>query len=270
MIQAEFPRVLTIAGSDPSGGAGIQADLRTIALLGAYGMAIPTALTVQNSLGVHAVHLLPVDLLQAQLALLMEDAPPHTIKLGMLGNTEVVNLLLDSFQAWASNNVLCKIVCDPVLVSSSGKRLLSEDALDSLIACFPYFELLTPNAIEASVLTGIEITQPEDMLKAAKALIEMGLAHVLIKGAHVEGEEVVDLLLSRTDIQSPIWLRANRVETRNDHGTGCTLSSAIATYLAKGESMVDSVTRAKQYVTESLLASQTIWNGHGHGGFMRR
>ncbi|WP_018151306.1 bifunctional hydroxymethylpyrimidine kinase/phosphomethylpyrimidine kinase [Leeia oryzae] len=263
MKQREFARVLSIAGSDPSGGAGLQADLRTIAQLGGYGMAVPTALTVQNSKGVSAVYPVDVAQLEAQIDALCEDTPPHATKLGMLVDAARVRLIHHCIQRWQLPNV----VCDPVMISTSGKALLDEAGVQALLQMLPILTLITPNVPEATCLTGLPVTDTASAAAAGQQLIRQGANAVLVKGGHVTGQQMTDVLCMR-GAPSPLYFTGPVIHSQNTHGTGCTLSSAIATALARGFPLTEAVRVGKDYLQQGLQDSVGIWNGSGQGGFM--
>ena len=263
MSRPEFARVLSIAGSDPSAGAGLQADLRTIAQLGGYGMAVPTALTAQNSTGVKAVYPVDVDVLAEQLDTLCEDTPPHATKLGMLVDAARVEQVHTTLRRWQLPNV----VCDPVMLSTSGKALLDAAGIDALLHMLPILTLITPNAPEAAALTGIAVTDTASAAAAGQQLIRQGASAVLVKGGHVTGQQMTDVLCMR-GAASPVYFSRPSIRSQNTHGTGCTLSSAIATALARGLPLTEAVGVGKDYVQQGLQDSASVWNGVGQGGFM--
>ena len=257
----KYHRVLTIAGSDSGGGAGIQADLKTIAANGCYGMSVITALTAQNTVGVSGIHAVPVDFVQQQLEAVLSDIGTDAVKIGMLFSPELILTIaqvLDSFQ-------VANIVLDPVMVATSGDKLLQDDAIEALkTALIPKADIITPNLPEASVLLGYEITNPAMVSQAAKELCKLGCKNVLIKGGHLEGQASDDLLyLSETD--EMIFLSAKRIDTNNTHGTGCTLSSAIAANIARGCGVAEAVQRAKDYIHGAIAAGADYSIGRGHG-----
>jgi hydroxymethylpyrimidine/phosphomethylpyrimidine kinase len=257
----ELFRLLVIGGSDSCGGAGIQADIKTAARFGVDTATVVTAVTAQNSLGVHALWPVPEASVAAQLESVCSDAPPHAVKLGMLCDGPRVRVVAAAIDRYR----LHPIVCDPVLASTSGRILLDHDGRRELLALLPRLTLLTPNAVEAALLSGREVTDPVSLLEAGRALLDLGAAAVLLKGGHMGGDESTDFLLlgSQTD---PIRHTAPRIATRNDHGTGCVLASAIAAALARGLSLTDAVTLAKTFLQQALLQSAPLWNGAGRGG----
>ena len=251
---------LTIAGSDSSGGAGIQADLRTFAALGVYGASAITALTAQNTQGVVAVLVDQPDFVARQIRVVARDLDIRAVKIGMLATSEIIEAVAEQLKALEG----VPIVLDPVMVAASGDVLLDEDAIDTLrTVLLPRSTLITPNLPEAAKLLDLSEAKEEGEMRAqVAALRQLGAQAVLIKGGHAEGPEAVDLLV---DGEGELRMAAPRVATENTHGTGCTLSSAIAAELAKGASLRDAVTRAKAYVTEALRCADEIQVGKGRG-----
>lgn len=248
-------RVLTVAGSDPSGGAGIQADLKTLTALGVYGAAAITAVTVQNTLGVSDVMAVPASVVAAQIDAVLGDIGADVIKTGMLGNVDVV-------RAVAARVERLKLVVDPVIQASDGRELLSSDGVRALLEeLVPRAALVTPNVPEAERLTGVSIQTLDDAARAAERLLERGAAAVLIKGGHLPGDEerVVDLL--RTLDGEEVRFEGPRVKTRAGRGTGCTLASAIAAGVAEGWTLRDAVQRARDYVEGALRAAPPLGGG---------
>lgn len=249
-------RILTIAGSDSSGGAGIQADIKTITMHGMYAMTAITAITAQNTKGVSAVWETPKELLREQIRCVIEDIRPDGIKIGMVAGKEQIRVIAEELR----RSGVEPVVVDTVMVSTSGRRLLEAGAETALCKeLLPLARLVTPNIPEAQVLTGIQIHSPRQMEQAAQAIHERIGAAVLIKGGHLDGE-AADLLF---DEERMIWFSHPRVENRNTHGTGCTLSSAIACRLALGESMEESVRKAKAYLTGAIRAKLDLGAGRG-------
>ena len=256
-----YHRVLTIAGSDSGGGAGIQADLKTIAANRCYGMSVITALTAQNTLGVTAIHAVPVDFVAAQMDAVLSDIGADAIKIGMLFSPELIRTVADGLRRHGAKN----IVLDPVMVAQSGDKLLQDEAVTALKEhLIPLADLITPNLPEASVLLDREITSEADLSAAATDLAAMGAGNVLIKGGHLESENSDDCLYLG-DEQRLVTLAGERVVTRNNHGTGCTLSSAIAAYLARGEDMETAVRLGKDYITGAIQAGAAYEIGRGNG-----
>lgn len=254
------PISLTIAGSDSSGGAGIQADLKTFAALGVYGASAITALTAQNTEGVDAVLVVPPDFVARQIRVVARDLDISAVKIGMLATGEIIEVVAEQLEALAD----VPVVLDPVMVAASGDALLDEDAIETLRSVLvPRATLITPNIPEAAKLLGESEAKDEREMRAqADALRSLGAQAVLIKGGHGNGPEAVDILV---DAEGELRLTAPRVETSNTHGTGCTLSSAVAAELAKDASLRAAVTRAKAYVTEALRQADELRIGKGRG-----
>ena len=252
----ERGRVLVIAGSDSGGGAGIQADIKTITALGGYAATAITAVTVQNTLGVTGVHPIPLQIIAAQARAVLQDIGADAVKTGMLGDAAVVELaarLLDEADAPA--------VVDPVMTAKGGAALLDPDAVAALKQWLvPRATLLTPNAPEAAALTGLAVETPDDLLRAGEALLALGAAAVLMKGGHLAGDRVVDLLVTP---YATTRYETGRIDTRHTHGTGCTLASACATGLAQGLSVEAAVTRARDYVQQAIRFAPGFGAGHG-------
>ena len=252
-------RVLIIAGSDSGGGAGLQADLKTVAALGGFGMTAVTALTAQNTLGVQGVFPVPIAFLEQQLASVLSDLGADAIKTGMLHSVEVVTTVAQAIRG-LDNNV--KVVVDPVMVAKGGASLLAAEAQASVLReLCPLASVITPNAPEAEALTGLAVRNHEDQLRAGTALCRMGAQHALIKGGHLEGDTVTDVLVS-ADGTHHTW-SSPRLKTRSTHGTGCTLASAIATLLAQGELVQEAVRLARVYVLEAIAQAPGLGQGHG-------
>lgn len=248
--------VLTIAGSDCSGGAGIQADIKTMQANGVYAMSAVTALTAQNTTGVYGIMESSPEFLESQLDCVFEDIFPDAVKIGMVSSVPLIQVIGDSLRKWKASN----IVVDPVMVSTSGSRLLREDAQAALMErLLPLASVITPNIPEAEVLTGRSITGEAQMEEAARRLGEMYPGAVLIKGGH-QVSDANDLLYDRGRL---VWLRGERIDNPNTHGTGCTLSSAIASNLAKGFPMEESIRRAKAYISGALRAGLDLGRGSG-------
>ena len=251
--------VLSIAGSDPSGGAGIQADLKTFSALETYGMAVITGLTAQNTQGVHAIEMPSTKFIDTQLKVILEDIHVDAIKIGMLGNADVVNVVADRLAAGFQG----PIVVDPVMVAKSGDALLQDDAIHALRErLLPLATVITPNIPEADVLVGTQIRDVTDMPTAATKLLALGCNSVLLKGGHLSGAESPDLFLTHGQQQ---WLHGERFQTRHSHGTGCTLSSAIAAHLGRGMSISDAVVASKQYISRAIQHAEQLSVGNGIG-----
>jgi hydroxymethylpyrimidine/phosphomethylpyrimidine kinase len=255
-----YPRVLSIAGSDSGGGAGIQADLKTCSALGCYGMTAITAITAQNTLGVTGIHAVPAAMLEQQIDAVMNDIGVDAVKLGMLHDPEVVHVVARAIRRYRWQNV----VLDPVMVATSGDRLIAEETIGVLVReLFPLATVITPNLDEASLLLRRPVRDEAQLADAADELLRLGTPAVLLKGGHLAGEQLVDLLL-QVDAQ-PLRLEGARIESRNTHGTGCTLSTAIACRLALGDSLADAVTFAHGYIRESIAQGADVHTGGGHG-----
>ncbi len=253
-------KVLTIAGSDSGGGAGIQADLKTFTALGVFGTSVITALTAQNTVGVQGVFEVPAEFVGRQIDSVMQDIGADSVKIGMLANAGVIEEVADRIKKYKMNFV----VLDPVMIAKSGDRLIHKDSQKALIEkIFPLAYLITPNLYEAEVLTGIQIKNVEQMIEAAKMMLKMGPKNVLIKGGHLSGEkDAIDVLVNE---KNTFEFVSPRIKTKNTHGTGCTYSSAIAAYLAKGHSLTTAVKLAKRYIDSAIKNAVFLQIGHGHG-----
>jgi hydroxymethylpyrimidine/phosphomethylpyrimidine kinase len=250
-------RVLAIAGSDSGGGAGIQADIKTITALGGHAASAITAITVQNTLGVQAIHPLPPDLVAAQARAVLEDIGADAIKVGMLGSRAMIETVAAVLGAAAD----VPAVVDPVMLAKGGARLLDADALDALgTLLLPRAALFTPNAPEAAALTGMAVETTDDLRRAGELLLSRGAAAVLMKGGHIAGSRVVDVLMTP---EGEATFEGPRLETRHTHGTGCTLASACATGLAQGLPLDRAVARAWAYVAEAIRRAPGLGAGHG-------
>lgn len=257
-----YPIVLSIAGSDSSGGAGIQADLKTFSALGVYGTTAITAITAQNTLGVHAQHPIPAEMVYNQIVAVLDDLHPFFVKIGMLSNPEIVMAVADALSKYPLS-----IVLDPVMVSSSGHRLLSVEAQEVIKQkLLPMATLITPNLPEMEALTGFPLSTYKEKEKAARCLMNSGAKAILLKGGHEEGEVKTDILFSNsaTGIQSTLFT-SETVATRNIHGTGCTLSSAITAFLARGLALEEAIVEAKKYISNAIQSGANIAIGHGFG-----
>ena len=257
---SQYPRLLTIAGSDSGGGAGIQADLKTFSALGCFGMSAITALTAQNTTGVRAIHGVPPDMLHDQIDAVLEDIGVDAVKIGMLHSPEIVKVVAEAIDRHA----LPHVVLDPVMVATSGAVLIDSPAIAALVReLFGRAVLVTPNLDEASLLVGRSLSNEQDMQAAAHELLAKGARAVLVKGGHLAGEVVSDLL--QVAGAAPHWMHAPRIHTHNTHGTGCTLSSAIAAYLALGLPLMDAVEAARTFVRGALAAGAAVKTGQGGG-----
>ena len=266
-----YPIVLSIAGSDSSGGAGIQADIKTFSALGVYGATAITAITAQNTLGVFSQLPLDPKLVYEQICCVMDDLRPSVVKIGMLANAEIVRSVADALAKYKVT-----IVLDPVMVSTSGHRLLSLEARDVIKErLLPMSSVITPNIPEMIELTEMTLSNMTDKETAAKHLLDLGVGYVLLKGGHEEGEIKKDYLFFnglktkdkslKSESVSMLEFSSESISTKNTHGTGCTLSSAIASFIAKGFSVEESVAKAKQYVSDAIFHGAEISIGNGHG-----
>lgn len=250
-------RVLIIAGSDSGGGAGIQADIKTVTMLGGYAATAVTAVTVQNTLGVQAIHAVPPAVVAAQIRAVLEDLGADAIKIGMLGDAATVAAVADALSAADET----PLVLDPVMAAKGGEPLLADDAVDAIKSLLlPHATIVTPNAPEAARLTGAPATTALELEAAGQALIDAGAGAAMMKGGHVAGDEVVDLLVSPDGVKP---LSNPRIPTEHTHGTGCTLASAIAAGLALGQSLHDAVVRAHAYVYVAIAKAPGFGQGRG-------
>lgn len=256
-----FPRVLTIAGSDSGGGAGIQADIKSISANGCFAASAITAITAQNTLGVNAVEGLSIDIIEGQIDAVLSDIGADSVKIGMLHSAEVVQCVARMLRKYNIKDV----VLDPVMVSTSGHRLIEESAIEVLKAeLMPMARVITPNIPEAEILLGEPISGQDDLPDAARRLAEQYGVSVLLKAGHLVNDELIDICYNR-ETGEVIKLKACRVDTRNTHGTGCTLSSALAAQLAKGLSLTDAARAAKAYINAAIIHGANYTIGHGHG-----
>ena len=249
-------KALTIAGSDSGAGAGIQADLKTFAALGVYGTSALTAVTAQNTRGVTKIATLAPEMVTAQIEAVIADIGAHALKTGMLANAGIIASVAQAIQKHRLRN----LVIDPVMVATSGDLLIKKNAIAALRArLIPLATVVTPNVAEAEALTGMTLTKPEDFAEAARQIVDMGAASVIIKGGHRAGP-ALDLFY---DGRTFLPLHARRIRTKNTHGTGCTFSAAIAAYLAKGEKIESAVVLAKKYITSAIAKAFPVGSGHG-------
>jgi hydroxymethylpyrimidine/phosphomethylpyrimidine kinase len=256
-----YCKVLTIAGSDSGGGAGIQADLKTFAAIGCYGMSAITALTAQNTRGVSGIHAVPPTFAGQQIDAVLSDIGADAVKIGMLYSAELIAVVAGALKKHGARN----IVLDPVMVAQSGDKLLQDDAIEAIKShLMPLADVVTPNIPEASVLCGRRLEKWSDIESAAKMLAQCGSSSILIKGGHGNENKSTDLLFLARENRF-VRLTADRVETENNHGTGCTLSSAIASYMAKGKDIEDAVQKAKTFMNRAIAAGAAYKLGHGHG-----
>lgn len=259
-LTGQYARVLSIAGSDSGGGAGIQADLKTFAALGCYGMTAITALTAQNTTGVQAIHGVPAVFLKAQLQSVLDDIGVDAVKIGMLHSPDVVEVV-----AWAIDHYgLKQVVLDPVMVATSGDRLIAQETVAVLVSeLFPRVQLVTPNLDEASLLVQKNLSQIDELQPAGLELLAMGAKAVLLKGGHLQGDVLCDVL-HQLGTDARVFQSA-RIHSRNVHGTGCSLSSAIAAYLALGHDMHSAVEQARAFIRQAIASGAAVKTGEGHG-----
>ena len=256
----KYIKALAIAGSDSGGGAGIQADIKTMSALGVYASTAITSITVQNTLGVTAVFPLEKEAVCGQIEAVMEDIRPDAVKIGMVNDLHAVEAIIEELSKWDAGTV----VLDPVMSSSSGHKLISDEALQLMMdELIPMCTLVTPNIPEAEMLSGMQIGDNDARRTAAGKILELGCKAVLIKGGHTEGRVKSDLLVCADGTEK--WFSMLAVDTRNTHGTGCTLSSAIAAFLALGNPVEEAVRRAKNYVHQAIVEARPLHIGHGQG-----
>ncbi len=266
-----YPRILSIAGSDSGGGAGIQADLKTCSALGCYGMTAITAITAQNTCGVQGIHAIPPEMLRQQIDAVVSDIGVDAVKIGMLHDPEVVHIVAQAIRQYRFKH----IVLDPVMVATSGDALIARETIAVLVdELFPLVSVITPNLDEASLLLARPIQYVDELNTAAQDLQALGAPAVLLKGGHLaeqpngnsNGAQVTDVLLYAQDGEMRTQTYTNpRILSRNTHGTGCTLSSAIACYLALGESLPDAVAKARAYIVQAIEQGKNVHTGQGHG-----
>ena len=260
LMTSTYYSCLTIAGSDSSGGAGVQADLKTMSAIGIYGMSAITAITAQNTCGVTAIMPVEPQVVSAQIDAIATDIRPDAVKIGMLFSRPIIEAVARSI----SEHRLSRIVLDPVMISTSGSRLLETDAIDAMLSrLFPIADVITPNRYEAEYLAGMKISTPADVAAAADAILSRGAKAVLIKGGHFDDASMTDYLFAQS--HEPRLFSSPKIVTPNTHGTGCTLSSAIASHLALGHTLPEAVTLAKEYLSHALAAGASVKIGHGHG-----
>lgn len=256
-------RVLIVAGSDSGGGAGIQADIKSVTAMGGFAMTAVTALTVQNTLGVSAIHEVPLDIVVGQIRAVLEDLGADTIKTGMLHNANIVEAVAEEL---SRDEELLPLVVDPVMVAKGGTSLLEDSAVAAIRELLvPMAAVVTPNVPEAEVLTGRKIVDVEGQKAAADALLGLGAEAVLLKGGHLSGDMIFDVLATREAMQI---FSSPRIETRHTHGTGCTLASAIAALIAQGADVTAAVAAARDYVHEAIRTAPGFGKGHGPLNFL--
>ena len=260
-MKKQYNRVLTIAGSDSGGGAGIQADIKAISAMGCFAASAITAVTVQNTLGVEGVHPIPLDILRGQIEAVLSDIGADAVKVGMLHSSEVVELVAEMVDKYEIKN----LVLDPVMVSTSGHRLIEESAIQTLReVLIPRARVITPNIPEAEILAGVKITSSAQFPEVARTLSMGGRVSVLLKAGHLTDECVEDLFYNAED-DTLTLLPSERIETPNTHGTGCTLSSALAAAIARGEGLTEAARSAKDYIAAAIRSGADYQIGHGHG-----
>ena len=253
--------VLTIAGSDPSGGAGIQADIKAISALGSYAASVITSVTAQNTLGVQGIHPIPTDMVRQQIESVMDDLHPNAIKIGMVCDKDIAQTIASCIRKYHPRWV----VYDPVMVSTSGHKLMTDDTIEVIKQeLIPLTTLITPNLHEAHILSGLALKDEGEMGKGAELLGKTYGCSVLVKGGHLEGGKMCDVLYD-TEEQRCFRYHTPKIESHNLHGTGCTLSSAIATKLSQGHSLKEAIALAKDYVTKAIDAAKDMHIGNGHG-----
>lgn len=260
MKKYKYPSVLTIAGFDGSGGAGIQADIKTISALGCYATSVLTALPVQNTQGVRNIFPIPVEAVSEQIEAILDDVFPDAIKIGMVHTPELVETIVKTLAKYKK----VPIVFDPVMVATSGHRLIEEKTIETIIEkLFPISDIITPNMDEAAILAKMEVKNLDDMKIAGEQIKELGCKNILLKGGHLETEMIISLFYNdQNDYQT---FKSEKIDTKNTHGSGCTLSSAIASFMARGKSMEEAVAFAQYYVSEAVLKGSDVQTGKGNG-----
>ncbi|MGO4708334.1 bifunctional hydroxymethylpyrimidine kinase/phosphomethylpyrimidine kinase [Chryseobacterium sp. 2TAF14] len=260
MKKYTYPTVLTIAGFDGSGGAGIQADIKTFSALGCYATSVLTALPVQNTMGVRKIYPVPTEAVADQIKAVLDDIFPDAIKIGMVHTSQLVETIVNTLKKYPK----IPIVFDPVMVATSGHRLIEEETIQTIVEqLFPIAEIITPNMDEASILAKMEVKTLEDMQKAGEKILQSGCKNILLKGGHQELPTVTSLLFEENGKQSSF--ETIKFATNNTHGSGCTLSSAIAAFIARGENLFNSVESAQQYVFEAIKNGKDVAVGKGNG-----
>ncbi|SEV89182.1 hydroxymethylpyrimidine/phosphomethylpyrimidine kinase [Chitinophaga sp. YR573] len=256
----KYISTLTIAGSDSSGGAGIQADLKTFAALGCFGTSAITAITVQNTLGVTGIHPVPAAVVEGQIRAVLSDIKPSAIKIGMVHSADTVRAIVGVLKDYPG----IPVILDPVMVSSSGRMLMEEETITVLQELlFPLVTLVTPNLDEAGILSGISLHTVDDMKAAAARILETGCNAVLVKGGHLSGSKLYDVYLDKSGLEHIIT--SNAIATNNTHGTGCTLSSAITAFLARGMELVAAIEQGSVYMHTAIEQGMDVKTGEGHG-----
>lgn len=260
MLQYKYARVLTIAGSDSGGGAGIQADLKTISALGCYGSTAITAITAQNTIGVKSIHDVPLEIVYDQIIAVLEDIKPDAIKIGMIHTPELALMIYTTLQKHSS----LPVILDPVMVATSGDKLIKDETISTLKSkLFQLATLVTPNLDEAEILVNSKIQSTTDMIDAALVIMETGCNAVLIKGGHLKGNKLYDVFVDK-NLQQQIF-ESIRIETNNVHGTGCSLSSAIAAFIALGNPLQQAIKKAREYINSAIENGKDVKTGEGNG-----
>lgn len=260
MKKYTYPSVLTIAGFDGSGGAGIQADIKTFSALGCYATSVLTALPVQNTMGVRKIYPIPMEAVADQIEAVLEDIVPQSIKIGMVHTSKLVETIVNTLNKYPK----IPIVFDPVMVATSGHRLIEDETINTIVEkLFPLADIITPNMDEASILAGIEVKTLEDMRVAGKKILQSGCRNILLKGGHQESPTVTSIFFG--DNGQKYSFETEKFITNNTHGSGCTLSSAIAAYIARGEELYQSVELAQNYVFEAIKHGKDVVTGKGNG-----
>ncbi|RDV14562.1 bifunctional hydroxymethylpyrimidine kinase/phosphomethylpyrimidine kinase [Pontibacter diazotrophicus] len=255
----KYPAVLTIAGSDSGGGAGIQADLKTFSAMGCYGTSAITAITVQNTRGVTGIHSVPASIVQGQIEAVMDDIKPTAIKIGMVHSAELVQAIASQLKHYT-----VPVVLDPVMVATSGDKLIEDNTIALLKKeLLPLATVVTPNLDEAQILAGMQLQDVRDMKEAARIILETGCRSVLVKGGHLKGSRLYDVYLHQNGDMHVYESAA--IDSNNTHGTGCTLSSAIAAFLAMGTNLPEAIEQARQYVYHAIDEGKDVKTGEGHG-----
>lgn len=258
--QYKYPTVLTIAGTDPTGGAGIQADIKTFAALGCYGMSVITALVAQNTTGVKAIHNVPPDFVRAQLLAVLEDILPDAIKIGMVHTVALVNIIAEVLEQYPD----IPVVFDPVMIATSGDRLIEEDTVAAIVAkLFPLSALITPNMDEAALLAALPVANEKEMQQALTKITALGANAVLLKGGHLQTQQLTSFLANARGVVK--IFASQKIDTKNVHGSGCTLSSAIACFIARGYNLTDAVSAAQDYVHDAIYNAADVVAGKGNG-----
>lgn len=254
----KYTTILTIAGSDSGGGAGIQADLKTFSALGCYGMSAITALTAQNTVGVTGIYPVEPDFVTSQINAILSDIGADAVKIGMLSTSEIIKVVAEALK----KHKVSKLVLDPVMMAKSGDKLLQDDAIEALVEyLFPLASVITPNLNEAQILTDLTILTRDDMLKAGQKLLTFGCQSVVVKGSFFRDDNLPDLYICQDS--GHLWLESERIDTINNHGTGCTFSAAIAAFMGLDNSVLESVKSAKKYITEAITCGAKYQLGTG-------